>query len=117
MFQGNFPLMLFAFIGGLAAVYGIRYYGKQRRTSTLRAGLLVLAPINVFLIITLELIREKISGPGAITAEALMGLAGGALSAALAFLLLPIFENIFGFVTQTKPLTTDPDPLVFRQMV
>ncbi|OGD23584.1 MAG: hypothetical protein A2Y69_10000 [Candidatus Aminicenantes bacterium RBG_13_59_9] len=117
MFQGNFPLMLFAFIGGLAAVYGIRYYGKQRRTSTLRAGLLVLAPINVFLIITLELIREKISGPGAITAEALMGLAGGALSAALAFLLLPIFENIFGFVTQTKLLElTNSDLPVFRQM-
>jgi len=117
MFQGNFPLMLFAFIGGLAAVYGIRYYGKRRRTSTLRAGLLVLAPINVFLIITLELIREKIGGPGAITAEAVMGLAGGALSAALAFLLLPIFENIFGFVTQTKLLElTNSDLPVFRQM-
>jgi len=117
MFQGNFPLMLFAFIGGLAAVYGIRYYGKRRRTSTLRAGLFVVAPINVFLIITLELIREKISGPGTITAEALMGLVGGALSAALAFLLLPIFENIFGFVTQSKLLElTNSDLPVFRQM-
>jgi putative nucleotidyltransferase with HDIG domain len=117
MFQGHFPLMLFSFIGGLAAVYGIRYYGKRRRTSTLRAGLFVLAPINIFLIITLELIREKIGGLSMISAEAVMGLAGGALSAALAFLLLPIFENIFGFVTQTKLLElTNSDLPVFRQM-
>ena len=117
LFQGHFPLMLFSFIGGLAAVYGIRYYRKQRRTATLRAGLFVLAPVNVFLIITLELIREKIGGPDTISAEAVMGLAGGALSAALAFLLLPIFENIFGFVTQAKLLDlTNSDLPVFRQM-
>ncbi len=117
MFQGNFQLMLFSFVGGLAAVYGIRYYGKRRRTSTLRTGLFVVAPINVFLIITLELIREKIGGPGAVAAEASMGLLGGALSAALAFVLLPIFENVFGFITQTKLLElTNSDLPVFRQM-
>jgi len=117
MFQGNFQFMLFSFVGGLAAVYGIRYYGKRRRTSTLRTGLFVVAPINVFLIITLELIREKIGGPGAVAAEASMGLLGGALSAALAFVLLPIFENVFGFITQTKLLElTNSDLPVFRQM-
>jgi cyclic-di-AMP phosphodiesterase PgpH len=117
MFQGNFPFMLFSFIGGLAAIYGIRFYGKQRRTPTLRAGLFVVAPINVLLLITLELIREKIGGPDLITAEAVMGLLGGALSAALAFLLLPIFENVFGFVTQTKLLElTNSDLPIFRQM-
>jgi putative nucleotidyltransferase with HDIG domain len=117
MFQGHFQFMLFSFIGGLAAVYGVRYYQKQKRTSALRAGLFVVAPINVFLIITLELIQEKIGGPGAIAAEAIMGLLGGALSAALAFVLLPIFENIFGFVTQTKLLDlTNSDLPVFRQM-
>ena len=117
MFQGHFYFMLFSFIGGLAAVYGIRYYQKHRRTSVLRAGLFVVAPINVFLIITLELIQEKIGGPGAIAAEAVMGLLGGALSAALAFVLLPVFENVFGFITQTKLLElTNSDLPVFRQM-
>jgi putative nucleotidyltransferase with HDIG domain len=117
MFQGHFHFMLFSFIGGLAAVYGIRYYEKQKRTSVLRAGLFVVAPINVFLIITLKLIQEKIGGPGAIAAESAMGLLGGALSAALAFVLLPIFENVFGFVTQTKLLElTNSDLPVFRQM-
>ena len=117
MFQGHFQFMLFSFIGGLAAVYGIRYYQKQKRTSALRTGLFVVAPINVFLIITLELIQEKIGGPGAIAAEAIMGLLGGALSAAFAFVLLPVFENVFGFVTQTKLLDlTNSDLPVFRQM-
>jgi len=117
MFQGHFQFMVFSFIGGLAAVYGIRYYGKQKRTSALRAGLFVVAPINVFLIITLRLIQENIGGAGTIAAEAIMGLLGGALSAALAFVLLPIFENVFGFVTQTRLLElTNSDLPIFRQM-
>src|SRR4030067_3061497 len=87
------------------------------RTSVLRSGLFVVAPINVFLIITLELIKEKIGGPGAIAAEAIMGLLGGALSAAFAFVLLPVFENVFGFVTQTKLLDLTNSALpVFRHM-
>jgi membrane-associated HD superfamily phosphohydrolase len=102
IFQGNFQLMLYAFVGGLAAVYGVRYYKKQRRTSVLRSGLFVVAPINVFLIITLQLIQARIAAPDRIAAEAVMGLLGGTLSAALAFVLLPIFEIVFGFVTQTK---------------
>jgi cyclic-di-AMP phosphodiesterase PgpH len=117
MFQGNFQFMLFSFIGGLAAVYGIRYYGKQKRTSALRAGLFVVAPINVFLIITLALIQDKPGGTGVVVAESVMGLLGGALSAALAFVLLPIFENVFGFVTQTRLLElTNSELPVFRQM-
>ena len=117
MFAGHFQFMLFSFIGGLAAIYGIRYYGKQRRTSTLRAGLFVVAPVNVLLIIILRLIQEKIGGAGAIATEAAMGLLGGLLSAALAFVLLPIFENLFGFVTQTKLLElTNSELPIFRQM-
>jgi putative nucleotidyltransferase with HDIG domain len=117
MFQGNFQFMLFSFIGGLAAVYGIRYYGKQKRTSALRAGLFVVAPINVFLIITLALIQDKPGGTGVVLAESVMGLLGGALSAALAFVLLPIFENVFGFVTQTRLLElTNSELPVFRHM-
>ena len=67
LFQGNyFQLMLFAFIGGLAAIYGIRYYGKQRRTSTLRPGCSS-SPRSISSSSSrFALIREKIGGPGAI---------------------------------------------------
>ncbi len=117
LFQGSFQLMLFSFIGGLAAVYGIRYYKKQRRTSALRAGLFVVAPTSVFLIIIFELIREKINAPGVFAAEIGMGVLGGVLSAALAFVLLPIVENVFGFITSTKLLDlTNSDLPIFRRM-
>lgn len=117
LFQDNFYLTLFSFIGGLAAIYGIKYYQKQKRTSTLRTGLLVVAPTNIFLILTFELIRERLGGPELFATEVVMGVLGGALSASLAFLLLPVFENMFGFVTQTKLLElTNSDLPVFRQM-
>ncbi|HUU37451.1 MAG TPA: HDIG domain-containing protein [Candidatus Desulfaltia sp.] len=117
VFQGDFQLMLFSFLGGLAAVYGIRYYKKQKRTSALRAGLFVVAPTNAFLIIIFELIREKINSPGVFASEIGLGLLGGVLSAALAFVLLPIIENIFGFITPTKLLDlTNSDLPIFRRM-
>ena len=117
MFQGHFQFLLFSFIGGLAAVYGIRYYGRQKRTSALRAGLFVVGPTNVLMIIILRLVQEKAGGAGLFAAEGLMGLLGGALGAALAFVLLPIFENVFGFVTQTRLLElTNSDLPIFRQM-
>lgn len=116
-FQGNFSLMLFSFIGGLAAIYGIKFYGRQRRTSTLRAGVFLVAPVNIFLILTLELVGELTRGLGLVATAAAMGAVGGALSAALAFLLLPLFESVFGFVTQTKLLElSNSDLPIFRQM-
>ncbi len=117
LFQANFNLMLFSFIGGLAAIYGIKYYQRQKRTPTLRTGLLVVAPTNIFLIITFELIKESLSGPDLFAAEVVMGFLGGVLSASLAFLLLPVFESLFGFVTQTKLLElANSDLPIFRQM-
>ena len=117
LFQADFNLMLFSFIGALAGIYGIKYYTNQKRTSTLRAGLFVLAPANIFLIITYDLIRERFGGLDLLASEAVMGFLGGILSASLAFLLLPVFENIFSFITQTKLLElANSDLPVFRQM-
>jgi putative nucleotidyltransferase with HDIG domain len=117
LFQADFFLMIFSFLGGLAAIYGIKFYQRVKRTSTLRAGLLVIAPVNIFLIVTFELIRERPGGLDIFATEVLMALLGGVLSASTAFLLLPLIETIFGFVTQTKLLElTNSDLPVFRQM-
>jgi len=113
----NYYPLIFSLIGGIAAIYGVKVYQRHRRTSTLRAGLFFVAPINVIVIITIHLIKEKLGGLGQLSVEALMGLLGGALSAALAFILLPIFETVFRFVTSTKLLElTNSDLPVFRQM-
>jgi len=113
----NYYPLIFSLIGGIAAIYGIKVYQRQRRTSTLRAGMFFVAPINVIVIISIHLIREKLGGLGQLSVEVLMGLLGGVLSAALAFILLPIFETVFSFLTSTKLLElTNSDLPVFRQM-
>jgi hypothetical protein len=113
----NYYPLIFSLIGGIAAIYGVKVYQRHRRTSTLRAGLFFVAPINIIVIITIHLIKEKLGGLGQLSIEVLMGLLGGALSAALAFILLPIFETVFRFVTSTKLLElANSDLPVFRQM-
>lgn len=117
LFEPNFDLMIFSLIGGFAAIYGIKCYGKQKRTTTFQAGLILIAPINIFIIITFHLIKEKMGPIDLFASDLLMGILGGILSAAFAFLFLPVFENIFGIVTQTKLLElTNSDLPIFRQM-
>lgn len=117
LFQTSFPYMIFCLIGGFAAIYGIKYYGSSNRTSTFRAALFVLAPVNTFNIITFHLISERMGGIDTFAAEIFMGLIGGLLSAALAFLFLPIFENIFSIITQSRLVElSNSDLPIFRQM-
>lgn len=117
LFKANFYLMIFCLIGGFAAIYGIKYYGKQKRTTPFRAGLFVVAPINIFVIMTIHLIRERLGPLESFSSEILMGILGGILSAALAFVSLPVYEHVFGFVTQTKLLElTNSDLPIFKKM-
>ncbi|MFB0566188.1 MAG: HD family phosphohydrolase [Candidatus Aminicenantaceae bacterium] len=117
LFKANFYLMTFTFLGGLAAIYGIKYYQKQKRSSTLRAGIFVIAPINIFVIIIIHLIKEILGPLDLFTSEVIMGLLGGILGATVAFLFLPVFEYIFNIITQTKLLElTNSDLPIFRRM-
>ncbi len=117
LFKANYFLMIFSLIGGLAAIYGIKYYRRQKRTSTLRAGFFLVAPLNIFVTLTFYLIKEQWSDVELLTSEVFMSIAGGLLGAALAFVLLPIYENIFRFVTQTKLLElTNSETEIFRQL-
>ncbi len=116
-FKGDFNMVIFCFIGGLAALYGIKYYGSHNRNSTFRAGFHLVAPINIFVIIIIHLIKESIGPADIFVSELLMGLVGGLLSASLAFLFLPVFEPVFGFLTQSKLLElSNSDLPIFRKM-
>jgi putative nucleotidyltransferase with HDIG domain len=117
LFEENFYLMIFCLIGGLAAIYGIKYYGRHKRTSAFRAGIFIVAPINIIVILIIHLIREIMGPIDLVASELFMGILGGILSGALAFLLLPVFENVFEFLTQTKLLELmNTDLPVFKQM-
>jgi putative nucleotidyltransferase with HDIG domain len=113
----DFNFMIYALIGGFAAIYGIKYYGKQKRTTTFQSGLVLIAPVSLTLIITFHLITERLGPWENFAGELLMGVIGGVLSASLAFLFLPVFENLFGFITQTKLLElTNSDLPIFKRM-
>lgn len=117
LYPTDIPLMIFCLIGGFAAIYGVKYFGKHSRTSTFRAGLFIVAPVNLFLIITFHLIREQIGTFNGFISAIVMGLVGGLLSASFAFLFLPLLENLFGIITQSKLLElTNSDLPIFRQM-
>jgi len=117
LFQANFYLVVFSLLGGLAAIYGIKFYKKQKRTSTIRAGLYVIAPVNIFVIITIHLIKEKLGPLDLFASEVFMALLGGLLGATIAYLFLQVFEYVFNFLTPTKLLElTNSDLPVFRQM-
>jgi len=116
LLSANFYLLLFCLAGGMAAVYGVRFFRKSQRAATLRAGFLLVPPANAAVILIVHLI-EKRSGLGPFSAEVFMGLMGGVMSGALAFLLLPAVEAAFGFITASKLLElTNSDLPVFRQM-
>ena len=112
----SYDLMLFALIGGLAAVYGVRRFRKRERAATLRAGFLVVPVANAAVILAIHLI-EKHTALRPFSTEVVMGVLGGALSAVLAYLLLPVVETAFGFVTEAKLLElTNSELPIFRQM-
>ena len=117
LFKANFYLVVFSLLGGLASIYGIKYYKKQKRTSTIRAGLFVIAPVNIFVIITIHLIKEKLGPLDLFASEVFMALLGGLLGATIAYLLLQVYEYVFNILTPTKLLElTNSELPVFRQM-
>jgi putative nucleotidyltransferase with HDIG domain len=115
--DADFFLLLFGLIGGLAAIYGIKFYGRAKRTNALRAGFFIVTPLNLFVVITIFLVQHRSAGLNILTAETIMSVLGGLMSGALAFIFLPIFENLFRFVTQSKLFElTNSESEILRQM-
>ena len=115
--NADFFILLFGLIGGLAAIYGIKLYGRAKRTHALRAGFFIVTPINIFVVVTIHLIRPRAAAIDILAAETFLGVMGGLAGGALAFVLLPIFENLFRFVTQSKLFElTNSESAILRQM-
>jgi putative nucleotidyltransferase with HDIG domain len=113
---GDYYIMAFCFLGGLAAIYGVKYFRKSQRAATLRSGIVFLPPVHAAVILIIHLVTKR-AALGPFAAEVFMGLLGGVVSGALAFLFLPVVETAFGFITASKLLElTNSDLPVFRQM-
>jgi len=115
-FGGDFVLATFTFLGGLAAVNAVKIYRRRYRAATLRAGFIVLPAVNTLLILVTYLVLRRTTF-AVVPAEVAMGILGGAASAVMAFLILPLVESAFGFVTGSKLLElTNSELPVFRQL-
>jgi putative nucleotidyltransferase with HDIG domain len=110
-------LTIFVLVGGFAAILGVRILGNPTRTPVLRAGILLIAPVNVAAITAFHLMQGGIGPVRPYLGELFMGILGGVLGSALAFVLVPLFENLFGIVTHAKLLElTNSDLPIFRKM-
>ncbi len=117
LFKANFYLMIFALLTGVAAIWGVRYLGKRSQTPVLRAGILFVAPINALIIAMFQLLQGRIGPTEPFLSELFMGILGGIFSAALAFLFLPLYEQVFGIVTQNRLLAlTNSELPILRTM-
>lgn len=116
LLQANFYLAIFSLVGGLGAIAGVSFYGKSR-ISPLQAALVVLIPLNLFLVLTFHLIREQWGSLEIIGSEITMAALGAVMSGAIAFLLIPLYESTFGVLTQARLQDlTNSDLPIFRRM-
>jgi len=97
----DFSLLLYAAIGNIVAVYGVGRY--QRRDAITRAGIIIgVASSGAAGLVLLSSGESIVFGP--MLWNAVCGVAGGLLTAALAAFALPINESLFGIVTDVKLL-------------
>ncbi|MBC7349775.1 MAG: HDIG domain-containing protein [Candidatus Aminicenantes bacterium] len=117
LLNGDYFQVLFVLLGGIAVIYGLRYYLASSRSSTLKTGLMVLAPFQVILVLAFHLVKQSFADLANLGTELLSAIFGGLLSAAIAYVLMPVFETLFGFITATKlHELTNSDLPIFRQL-
>ncbi len=115
MFNSEF-LIIYALLGGFAAILGVKILGKPTRTPVLQAGMFI-SLFNSVAIISFHFLQGGIGPLVPFMTEIFMGVLGGFLSSSLAFLFVPIFENLFRIVTPARlaELTNSELP-IFRKM-
>ena len=101
VFNGSFSILLYALIGCLTAIYGLRQY--RERSALIKSGL-ALGLMNVIAILTISLYTEQIGDAGSIAFELGMGFLGGLVAAAVAQIVLPLLESVFQITTDIKLL-------------
>jgi len=116
--MGNdYYLLLYTLLGGIAVIYGMKYYFTHTRSAILKAGLTFLAPFQVILVIIFQLIREDFGNFSFLGTAIFSSITGALLSAAIAFVLMPVYESIFGILTPSKlHEITNSDLPIFKRL-
>ncbi len=116
--MGNdYYLLLYTLLGGIAVIYGMKYYFTHTRSAVLKSGLTLLAPFQIIMVILFQFIREDFSNVSFLGTTIFSSLSGALLSAAVAFVLMPVYETIFGILTPSKlHEITNSDLPIFKRL-
>ncbi len=99
LFDERMTFPLFCFLGSVAASYNI--VGNQQRSAFLRIGVL-LGIINMAAIVCINFLAGNLFND--LLLRLAMGFAGGILTAILVAGITPVFESVFGFITDIRLL-------------
>ncbi len=117
LLNGDYFLIIYILLSGIAVIFGLKYYLTGSRGSILKTGLMILAPFQVILVLIFHLIRQSFTDVVNLGTELFSAIFGGLLSAAIAFVLISVFESMFGFLTATKlHELTNSDLPILRQL-
>ena len=114
LFENPLSMLIFSFLGTVIAAYYIAHC--RQRSAFLKTGLLV-GGVNVLSVICLSLISGTFLDMKTVF-ESAMGLAGGVLSGVIVAGIVPLFEYLFGYITDIRLLEhANLNQPVFQQMV
>lgn len=101
LFSNDSMVLLYALIGCLASIFGLRQY--KERTALIKSGI-ALGLMNVITILAINLFNDQIAPAAEMAFSLSMGFLGGVLTSILVSFLLPIMESLFKIVTDIKLL-------------
>lgn len=113
----SIQIVIYVFIGNLAVSYGIKYYGRIKRSSVLKASLLWLMPLNIICIVLFNTTDPDIS-LSLMLFNVFLGAFSALLSTILANFIIPLWEYIFNLINDLKLIELNNLNLpIFREML
>jgi putative nucleotidyltransferase with HDIG domain len=113
----DFKIFLFILLGNLAVSYGIEYYQRLKRSPIIKAAVLWLLPVNMILI-TVYHFSGTNTDIMILGINLVVGVFSAMITPILANFLIPLYEIVFGLVTDLKLVElTNLNLPIFREML
>lgn len=115
--QWDFKIALYILVGNLAVSFGIEHYQRLKRSPVIKAAILWLLPLNILMILVLNLTKPDITLPRLLV-DLVMGCISAVFAALLAVFIIPMWEMLFKLVTDLKLIElTNLNLPIFREML
>jgi len=97
----DFHISLYVLIGNLSISLGIEYYRRLKRSTVLKVGLLWLLPTNLIMILLFNINKQDLN-LSVIVLNLILGVFSAIASSLLANFIIPLWESLFGLLTEVK---------------